>query len=63
VLKVVRYIQFILHFCKNVSEWCQLHYSYSEKIETTAAARAAVIPDVSNRRPIEWIATARTRAI
>jgi len=46
-----------------VSEWCQLHYSYSEKIETTAAARAAVIPDVSNRRPIEWIATARTRAI
>jgi hypothetical protein len=46
-----------------VSEWCQLHYSYSEKRETTAAARAAVIPDVSNRRPVEWITTKRKRTI
>jgi hypothetical protein len=46
-----------------MSEWCKLHYSYSEKRETTAATRVAVIPDVSNRRPVEWIATARTRAI
>ena len=59
VLKVVCYIQFILHFCKCVRmASVTLHLKW---IREATAAGGAIIPDVSNRRPVDWIATARMR--